>query len=60
MVETVYSLEDLGDGQCQLTTSTGTIFNEGAVIIAAEFGVFEPKRPPLNELDIYECLGHGA
>jgi len=60
MGETVNGLKDISDGRWQLTTSTDTIFNVGAVIIAAGFGAFEPKRPPLDGLDIYERLGCGA
>jgi len=60
MGEVVDGLEEMGDGRWQLTTSKGTTFNVGAVIIAAGFGAFEPKRPSLNGLEIYERLGHGA
>lgn len=53
-------LEKSNDGRWQLTTSKGTILNVGAVIIAAGVGAFEPKRPPLDGLEIYERMGPGA
>ena len=53
MGEVVDGLEEMGDGRWQLTTSKGTTFNVGAVIIADGFGAFEPKQPSLNRFEIY-------
>jgi thioredoxin reductase (NADPH) len=53
MGEVVDGLENMGDGRWQLTTSKGTTFNIGAVIIADGFGAFEPKQPSLNRFEIY-------
>ena len=60
MGKTVNGLKGMGDGRWELTTSTDTSFNVGAVIIAAGCGAFEPKRPPLDGLEVYERLGCGA
>lgn len=58
--QTVTGLEPLDGGRWQLETSSGQQFNAGAVIIAAGVGAFEPKRPPISDIEGYEQLGPGA
>ena len=52
----VESLTTLGDAQEPLfdSTQTGTQFHCKAVIIAAGGGSFQPKRPPVEEIEAYE------
>lgn len=42
--QTVTTLERLENGRFHLTTSTGTEFYTGAVVIAAGLGAFQPRR----------------
>lgn len=45
------------DSRFRLTTSTGTIIEAGAIIIAAGCGAFGPNRPPLADIEKYEGSG---
>ncbi len=58
--QTVSGLEPLADGRWSIELSGGQLFYAGAVIIAAGVGAFEPKRPPLDDIESYEQLGPGA
>jgi thioredoxin reductase (NADPH) len=57
--QSVTGLQPSEQGRWRLQTSRGQDFDAGAVIIAAGVGAFEPKRPPLAELETYENLGPG-
>src|SRR5690606_36917568 len=50
----VESLERLEDGRFGLTTDHGTTFRCKAVLIAAGGGSFQPKRPPVPGIEVYE------
>lgn len=50
----VMALEERADGRFRLTTSTGTVIDAGAVILAAGVGAFGPNRPPLAGIEAYE------
>jgi thioredoxin reductase (NADPH) len=54
--QTVEKLEKVSDGW-QVTTSTGTIIDTKAVIVAAGCGAFGPHKPPLAGLEEYEKTG---
>lgn len=49
-------LERQGD-LWRVTTSTGTVIDAKAVIIAAGVGAFGPNRPPLDGIEAYEGTG---
>lgn len=57
--QSVAALQATDDNRWHLETSNGQLFNAGAVIIAAGVGAFEPKRPPLQDLAMYENMGPG-
>jgi len=50
----VKSLEAGTGGFWRLTTSTGTVLQARAVIIAAGVGAFGPNRPPLDGIEAFE------
>lgn len=50
----VTNLRQLENGRLEITTSTGTVINAVAVIIASGAGAFGPNRPPLDDLQQYE------
>jgi thioredoxin reductase (NADPH) len=50
----VTGCKKLDNGNWQVTTSTGTVIESKAVIIAAGCGAFGPNRPPLQGLESYE------
>ena len=50
----VQSLEPLTGGFWRVTTSTGTVIQAHAVIVAAGVGAFGPNRPPLEGIEAYE------
>jgi thioredoxin reductase (NADPH) len=52
--EMVEALEKLPDGSFKLTTNHGTVFETKVVIIAAGGGSFQPKKPPISNVDQYE------
>jgi thioredoxin reductase (NADPH) len=52
--EMVDALEKLPDGSFKLTTNAGTVFETKVVIIAAGGGSFQPKKPPISNVDQYE------
>jgi thioredoxin reductase (NADPH) len=51
MVETV---EKIGDPLFRVTTEQGKVFECKVVVIAAGGGSFQPKRPPIAEIENYE------
>jgi len=52
--EMVETLEKLPDGSFRLGTNAGTVFETKVVIIAAGGGSFQPKKPPISNVDQYE------
>jgi len=54
MVETLTSVGTERAPAFRLTTDAGKIFNAKVVIVAAGGGSFQPKKPPIPEIDQYE------
>lgn len=55
--EMVATLDVLGTPEAPLfrvTTDTGTVFEARTVVIAAGGGSFQPKKPPIENIDAYE------
>jgi len=50
----VTHLEKTSEGRWRLETSTGTVVDAKAVLIAAGVGAFGPNRPPLEGLEAFE------
>ena len=55
--ETVTSLEEIGDSQFVVSTNKGTQHRAPIVMIAGGLGVFEPRKPPIENLECYEDKG---
>lgn len=55
--ERVESLEKMENGLFRLTTQKGTVLQAPVVAIAAGLGAFEPRKPPLDKLDLFEGKG---
>ncbi len=55
--ETVVTLEEVADNQFVVTTNKGTKHQAPVVIIAGGLGVFEPRKPPIENLEKYEDKG---
>ncbi len=55
--ETVTSLEEIGDNQFVVSTNRGTQHRAPIVVIAGGLGVFEPRKPPIENLERYEDKG---
>lgn len=58
--EMVASLQALGTPAAprfELTTDAGTVFDCKAIIIAAGGGSFQPKKPPVPQIETYEGAG---
>jgi thioredoxin reductase (NADPH) len=53
------ALEKTPDGKWKLTTDEGTVLEAPVVVIAAGGGSFQPKKPPIPEIEAYEALGPG-
>lgn len=50
-------IEKVGDKMYRMTTSGGTIIEAPVIIIAAGLGSFEPRKPPIENLQQYEQNG---
>ncbi|MBI2707929.1 MAG: NAD(P)/FAD-dependent oxidoreductase [Proteobacteria bacterium] len=50
----VTHLEKKAEGRWRLETSTGTVLEAKAILIAAGVGAFGPNRPPLEGLEAFE------
>ncbi|AEQ51904.1 NAD(P)/FAD-dependent oxidoreductase [Pelagibacterium halotolerans] len=50
----VANVEKLEDGTFRLTTDAGEVFITKVVVIAAGGGSFQPKRPPVEDVEQYE------
>lgn len=55
--ERAESLERLENGHLRLTTSKGSILQAPVLAIAGGLGSFEPRKPPLENLDQFEDKG---
>src|SRR4051812_32346875 len=55
--ETVVTLEEAADGKYIVTTNKGTQHRAPVVIIAGGLGVFEPRKPPIENLEKFEDRG---
>ncbi len=58
--EMASALEKTPDGKWRLTTDQGTVIEAPVVIIAAGGGSFQPKKPNVAGLDLYEDKGPGV
>ena len=50
----VEKVEKQQDGSFKVTTDEGEVFNAPIVVIAAGGGSFQPKRPPVENIEAYE------
>jgi thioredoxin reductase (NADPH) len=55
--ETVVTLDESVDGKFIITTNKGTQHRAPVVIIAGGLGVFEPRKPPIENLEKFEDHG---
>jgi thioredoxin reductase (NADPH) len=55
--ERAESLEKQDDGSFILTTNKGTQIKAPVIVIAGGLGCFEPRKPPLENLEFYEDKG---
>lgn len=55
--ESAMSLDETEDGKFIVTTIKGTQHKAPIVIIAGGLGVFEPRKPPIENLEKYEDKG---
>ena len=55
--ESAVSLDETEDGKFIVTTIKGTKHKAPIVIIAGGLGVFEPRKPPIDNLEKYEDNG---
>jgi thioredoxin reductase (NADPH) len=52
--EMVEKIEKIGDPAFRITTDAGSVFECKVVVISAGGGSFQPKRPPVPGIDLYE------
>ncbi len=52
--EAVETIEKIGDPLFRVRTDTGKLFECKVVVIAAGGGSFQPKRPPIKNIEAYE------
>lgn len=55
--ESAVSLDETDDGKYIVTTNKGTQHKAPVVIIAGGLGVFEPRKPPIDNLEKFEDKG---
>ncbi len=55
--ERVDSVEKQEDGSFKVTTKEGTVCETKVIAIAAGLGCFEPRKPPIDNLEDYEGKG---
>lgn len=51
------SMEKLEDGRFQITTSDGAIHRAPVIFIAGGLGSFEPRKPPIDNIEAFENRG---
>jgi thioredoxin reductase (NADPH) len=52
--EMVQTIEKIGDPQFRVTTDRDRIFEVKVIVVAAGGGSFQPKRPPIPDIEAYE------
>jgi thioredoxin reductase (NADPH) len=57
MVETVETLGTPEAPRFRVATDAGTVFTCKSIVIAAGGGSFQPKKPPIENIDAYEGTG---
>lgn len=55
--ESAVSIDETADNQFIVTTNKGTQHMAPVVMIAGGLGVFEPRKPPVENLEVYEDKG---
>jgi thioredoxin reductase (NADPH) len=55
--ERAETLERLEDKSFQLTTNRGTVLNAPVICIAGGLGSFEPRKPPIDNIEQFEDRG---
>lgn len=55
--ERAEKLEKSTNGKFVVTTNKGTILNASVVVIAGGLGSFEPRKPPIPDIDTFEDCG---
>ncbi len=55
--ERAETLDKLEDGRFQLTTSKGTVHIAPVIAIAGGLGCFEPRKPPIHNIEDFEDRG---
>jgi len=55
--ESALTLDETPDGHFIITTNKGTRHKAPVVIIAGGLGVFEPRKPPIENLELFEDKG---
>lgn len=55
--ESAVSIDEVGNGEFIVTTNKGTQHKSKAVIIAGGLGVFQPRKPPVANLEKFEDKG---
>ena len=55
--ERAEKLESVGEKMYQLTTNKGTVIQAPVIVLAAGLGCFEPRKPPIEGIDLYEERG---
>jgi thioredoxin reductase (NADPH) len=58
--EMAVALEKTSDGNWRLTTDQNTVIEAPVIVIAAGGGSFQPKKPPIPEIERFEGAGPGA
>lgn len=55
--ESAVSIDETDDNQFIVTTNKGTKHQAPVVMVAGGLGVFEPRKPPVENLELYEDNG---
>ncbi len=55
--ERAESLERMEDGRFRLVTNRGTVHIAPVIAIAGGLGCFEPRKPPISNIDLFEDKG---
>ena len=59
LAEMATALDRTADGKWRLTTDMGTTIEAPVLVIAAGGGSFQPKKPPIPDIDAFEHSGAG-
>ena len=55
--ETAVTLNKLEDGTFEVITNKGTVHHQKAIAIAGGLGIFEPRKPLIDNIEDYEEKG---